>query len=48
MFKIHKTVYGDIVIFVNGEMEWTVPEDPANTDYQNYLAWIEEGNSPEL
>ena len=24
-----------------------IPFDPANTDYQAYLKWIEEGNTPE-
>jgi hypothetical protein len=23
-----------------------IPFDPANTDYQAYLKWLEEGNSP--
>ena len=24
-----------------------IPFDPANTDYQAYLKWVEEGNTPE-
>lgn len=25
----------------------SIPTDPANTDYQAYLRWCEEGNTPE-
>ena len=29
----------------NGK-EWIVPKDEANTDYQEYLTWSAEGNTP--
>ena len=26
---------------------WFLPLDPANIDYQEYLEWVAEGNTPE-
>ena len=25
---------------------WSIPFDPDNTDYQAYLKWVSEGNTP--
>jgi hypothetical protein len=39
-------VVANIEIVKNGE-KWTVPINEANTDYQEYLEWVAEGNTPE-
>ena len=31
---------------LNGVL-WTIPEDPANSEYQRYLTWVADGNEPE-
>lgn len=37
-----------ISIIANHDGRWmSIPDDPANTDYQQYLAWLAEGNTPE-
>ena len=32
------------VTFLNGEV-WSVPKNEANTDYQEILQWVAEGNT---
>jgi len=43
-YKLQKVMNGEVVIDGDG---WCIPHDPANTDYQAYLAWLAEGNVPE-
>jgi hypothetical protein len=49
MYKLAKTSFGTtVVIRDNGNGSTTsFFEDTANTDYQAYLAWLAEGNTPE-
>jgi hypothetical protein len=38
-------VIGNCILCIeNGKI---IPKDPDNTDYQEYLKWLEEGNTPE-
>jgi hypothetical protein len=42
MYKLTKV--HDIIVRI--EDNAFIPFDPANTDYQEYLRWCEEGNEP--
>jgi hypothetical protein len=45
-YKLCKDSYGNVNSVLRSD-GWTIPFDPANTDYQEYLRWCEEGNEPE-
>ena len=49
MYKLSKidVFSGKVECVKNLETSQIIPFDPANTDYQKYLAWLEEGNEPE-
>ena len=45
MYKLIKDPDGKVNVVQKGDFVW-IPFDPANTDYQAYLAWLAEGNAP--
>ena len=49
MYKLFKSQITENVLSVvktDGENVLVIPFDPANTDYQQYLAWVAQGNEP--
>tara|TARA_R110000782_G_scaffold240687_1_gene327102 strand:- start:372 stop:557 length:186 start_codon:yes stop_codon:yes gene_type:complete len=54
-YKLVKSVISNEIVGVNKTVELedgetatiSIPFDPANTDYAEYLEWVAEGNTPE-
>lgn len=48
MYKLTKDIFtGEVKSVQRLSDNAFIPFDPANTDYQAYLKWLEEGNTPE-
>ena len=46
MYKLQKSFDGTVNSVENTDKKISIPFDPANTDYQEYLKWLAEGNEP--
>ena len=46
MYKLIKNLQGEISSIFRLEDNAVIPFDLANTDYQQYLAWLAESNQP--
>jgi hypothetical protein len=47
MYKLVKDlISGETKIVLRAKDNAFIPFDPANTDYQQYLKWLAEGNTP--
>ena len=48
MYKLHKNTSGEIISITlqTATSCSDIPFDPDNTDYQAYLKWVAEGNTP--
>jgi hypothetical protein len=47
MYKLFKNPITNTVVCIVNNNGDCIPFDPANTDYQKYLEWLAEGNTPE-
>lgn len=44
MYKLQKTIIQECIVRLSDGA--CIPFDPDNRDYQDYLAWIAQGNQP--
>ena len=47
MYTIIKDGYQNLICIKRTTDGACIPFDPANADYQKYLKWVAEGNTPE-
>jgi len=47
MYKLSPAYMGKQFSVIRLSDNACIPFDPANTDYQQYLKWLAEGNTPE-
>jgi hypothetical protein len=47
MYKLYKNLNNQILHVQRLSDGVYIPFDPANTDYQAYLKWVAEGNTPD-
>jgi hypothetical protein len=49
MYKLAKNLLGEVDKVLKEEDNFllSIPFDPANTQYQEYLKWVAEGNTPQ-
>ena len=45
-YQLQKDENGKIIAVLRDD-KWSIPMVEDNTDYQQYLAWVDEGNTPE-
>ena len=45
-YKLYTSTFGQQFV-IKLDSNTCIPFDPANTDYQEYLRWLEAGNTPE-
>jgi hypothetical protein len=46
-YKLQKGLFGDVVAVTIVGQNISIPLVEGNTDYQAYLKWLAEGNTPE-
>ena len=47
MYELQKNSLGEVCAVTIVGQNISIPFDPDNTDYQEYLKWLAEGNTPE-